>query len=376
MKYKSRFISLTLLALVLNASTIARGATPAGAGTGVVRIGDVMTVEGIRDNPLMGYGIAVGLKGTGDGQQTVFTMQTLANVLRKMGVQVSGTAILTRNVASVFVTATLPPFATAGTRIDVNVASTGDAKSLEGGMLLLTPLYGPDGQVYAVAQGPLVLGGYTGGAQANGVQVNHPTSGRIPEGGIIERNLAVDLSQLKKLSLLLGQSDFGTAENAAGAINKALGSQVAAAIDSRRVEVNVGGRNVPELLAQVQSLTITITQPARVAVNERTGTVVMGGNVTLGACSVMHGSLTIAITTQYQVSQPSPLSKTGQTVVVPQTTVQANEQPARRLELKEGTTVEDLVSGLQGIGATARDIVAILEAIRAAGALNAELVTI
>ncbi|HMD96082.1 MAG TPA: flagellar basal body P-ring protein FlgI [Terriglobia bacterium] len=376
MKYKSRFISLTLLALVLNASTIARGAMPATAGTAVVRIGDVMTVEGIRDNPLMGYGIAVGLKGTGDGQQTVFTMQTLANVLRKMGVQVSGTAILTRNVASVFVTATLPPFATAGTRIDVNVASTGDAKSLEGGMLLLTPLYGPDGQVYAVAQGPLVLGGYTGGAQANGVQVNHPTSGRIPEGGIIERNLAMDLSQLKKLSLLLGQSDFGTAENAAGAINKALGSQVAAAIDSRRVEVNVGGRNVPELLAQVQSLTITITQPARVAVNERTGTVVMGGNVTLGACSVMHGSLTIAITTQYQVSQPSPLSKTGQTVVVPQTTVQASEQPARRLELKEGTTVEDLVSGLQGIGATARDIVAILEAIRAAGALNAELVTI
>ena len=243
-------------------------------------------------------------------------------------------------------------------------------------MLLLTPLYGPDGQVYAVAQGPLVLGGYTGGAQANGVQVNHPTAGRIPAGATIERNLAVDLSQMKKLSLLLGQSDFTTAENAAGAINQALGSQVAAAIDSRRVEINVGGRNVPELLAQVQSLTITINQPSRVAVNERTGTVVMGGNVTLGACSVMHGNLTIAITTTYQVSQPLPGSKNGQTVVVPQTTVEAKEQPARRLELKEGTTVEDLVNGLQAIGATSRDIIAILEAIKAAGALNAELVVI
>jgi flagellar P-ring protein FlgI len=376
MKYTSTLASLILSVLVVSAPRLARGTTPAAASPAVVRIGDVMTVEGIRDNPLMGYGIAVGLKGTGDGQQTVFTMQTLANVLRKMGVQVNGTVILARNVASVFVTATLPPFATAGTRIDVNVASTGDAKSLEGGMLLLTPLYGPDGQVYAVAQGPLVLGGYTGGAQANGVQVNHPTSGRIPEGAIIERNLAVDLSQLKKLSLLLGQSDFATAESAAGIINKTLGSQVAAAIDSRRVEINVGGRNVPELLAQVQNLSITVNQPARIVVNERTGTVVMGGQVTLGACSVMHGSLTIAVTTQYQVSQPPPLSKTGQTVVVPQTTVEAKEQPARRLELKEGTTVEDLVNGLQGIGATARDIVAILEAIRAAGALNAELVMI
>ena len=376
MKYTSTFVSLMLFALVFNAPRTARGAMPAAAGTAVVRIGDVMTVEGIRDNPLMGYGIAVGLKGTGDGQQTVFTMQTLANVLRKMGVQVNGTAILARNVASVFVTATLPPFATAGTRIDVNVSSTGDAKSLEGGMLLLTPLYGPDGQVYALAQGPLVLGGYTGGAQANGVQVNHPTSGRIPAGATIERSLAMDLSQMKKLSLLLGLGDFATAENAAGAINQALGNQAATAIDSRRVEINVGGRNVPELLAQVQSLTITVNQPARVAVNERTGTVVMGGSVTLGACSVMHGNLTIAVTTVYQVSQPPPGSKTGQTVVVPETTVQAKEQPARRLELKEGTTVEDLVSGLQGIGATARDIIAILEAIKAAGALNADLVVI
>jgi len=375
MKRTLMFVGL-LLAIALSAPMIAHSANPTTAGSSSVRIGDITTVEGIRDNPLTGFGIVVGLNKTGDTQQTLFTMQTLANVLRKMGVQVNASVILARNVASVFVTATLPPFATAGTRIDVNVSSTGDAKSLEGGMLLLTPLYGPDGQVYAVAQGPLVLGGYTGGAQANVVQVNHPTAGRIPEGAIIERNLAVDLSQMKKLSLLLGQSDFATAENEAGAINQALGSQVATVVDSRRVEINVGGRNVPELLAQVQSLSITVNQPARVVVNERTGTVVMGGNVTLGACSVMHGSLTIAITTEYQVSQPPPFSKTGQTVVVPQTTVQAKEQPARRLELKAGTTVEDLVNGLQGIGATARDIVAVLEAIRAAGALNAELVMI
>jgi len=355
----------------------AEEATIASTGAGVVHIGDIATIEGVSDNTLMGYGIAMGLNGSGDRQETFFAMQTLANVLRKMGVQVPGAVILARNVASVFWTATLPPFAAPGARIDVNVSSIGDAKSLEGGMVLLTPLYGPDGQVYAVAQGPIVLGGYTGGSQGNNVQVNHPTAGRIPSGAIIERALSVDLSQAKKLSWLLRQSDFTTAENLANAINREIGGGIATAIDSRRVEMNVGGRNVPQLLAQVENLPVTVNERARVVVNERTGTVVMGGKVTLGACSVLHGNLAIAITTEFEVSQPSPLSQTGQTEVVPKVNVQVKEeQPARRLELKEGTTVGDLVNGLQAMGATSHDIVAILEGIKAAGALNAELVVI
>jgi len=361
---------------LLSALSLPQVAPSNDVARAAVRIGDVATVEGVRENPLMGYGIAVGLNGSGDRQQTIFSMQTLANVLRKMGVQAPANLILTRNVASVFVTATLPPFAAPGARIDINVASTGDAKSLEGGTLLLTPLYGPDGQVYAVAQGQLVLGGYTGGGQGNLVQVNHPTSGRIPGGAIIERGLAVDLSQMKKVSFLLQQSDFTTAENTAGVINKALGRQIATAIDSRRVELNVEGRNVPELIAEVEDLPVVVSQHARVVINERTGTVVMGGKVTLGACSVLHGSLSIAVSTQFEVSQPTPFAPNGQTLVVPQTKVETKEQPAHRLELNEGATVQDLVNGLQAIGATARDIVAILEAVRAAGALNAELIVI
>jgi len=375
MRYLRTTLQATCLVLLSALATVDSVSSDASARA-TVRIGDIATVEGVRENHLVGYGIAAGLNQTGDSQQTIFSMQTLANVLRKMGVQAPAASILTRNVASVFVTATLPAFAAPGSRIDVNVASTGDAKSLAGGMLLLTPLYGPDGQVYAVAQGPLVLGGYTSGGQGNVVQVNHPTSGRIPGGAIIERGLTVDLHQMKKLSLLLRQPDFATAENTAGAINSALGRGLAAALDSRTVEVNADGRDIPRLIADVENLPVEVSQRARVVVNERTGTVVMGGNVTLGACSVLHGSLSIAVATEFQVSQPTPLSSGGQTVVVPQTKIQSNEQPAHRLELKEGATVEELVNGLQAIGATARDIVAILEAIRAAGALNAELVVI
>jgi flagellar P-ring protein precursor FlgI len=339
-----------------------------------VRIGDVTTVEGVRDNPLVGYGLAVGLNGTGDRQQTLFSMQTLANILRKMGVQVPGAVILARNVASVFVTANLPPFARPGQRLDVDVASTGDAKSLEGGVLLLTPLYGSDGKVYAVAQGPLVLGGYTAGGRGNQVQVNHPTTGRIPAGALVERDTAIDLTQMKTISLLLREPDFITAQNAASAINQSFGKGVATAVDGRRIEIPVAavGQPVPEVLARIEALPIAVHPRARVVINERTGTVVMGKEVSLGAASILHGNLAIEITTVFQVSQPAPLSS-GQTVVVPQTTVQAQEQPAHRVELKEGATVEDLVNGLQAIGATARDIIAILEALKAAGSLQAEL---
>ena len=343
----------------------------------VVRIQDISTVEGVRDNSLVGYGMVVGLNGSGDRQQTLFPAQTLLSILQKMGVQVTGTltSMQVRNIAAVFITATLPPFSSPGTRIDVNVSSVGDAKSLEGGILLLSPLYGPDGQTYATAQGPVVLGGYTAGVRMNSVQVNHPTSGRVPGGGLVERDTSVDLAKLNRLSLLLRDYDFATSQNVAEAINSRFGQNWARALDGRRIEIRLpetSRENVSLALAQIEDLTVGVHEAAKVVVNERTGTIVMGQYVGLSACSILHGNLAIEITTQYKVSQPLPSSQ-GQTVVVPQTTVHAKESPANRIELHEGATVQDLITGLQGIGATARDIVAILEAVEAAGALQAEL---
>ncbi|MGA3324668.1 MAG: flagellar basal body P-ring protein FlgI [Terriglobia bacterium] len=338
-----------------------------------VRLGDVSTVEGVRDNLLIGYGMVVGLNGTGDRQQTVFSVQTLANLLQKMGVQFTASAVVVKNVAGVFVTATLPPFSRPGTPIDVTVSSIGDAKSLEGGLLLFTTLHGPDGQVYATAQGPLANGGYTVGGRGNSVQVNHPTTARIPAGGIVERDAAMDLSHLTRLSLLLRDPDFQTATEAAAVIEAELGKGSAWAVDSRRIEIQVPAQSlVSGLLAKVEDLRVAIHPQAKVIVNERTGTIVMGQEVSLGACSILHGNLSVVITTEFKVSQPLPYSQ-GQTQVVPQTTVKATESPARRIELPEGARVDDLINGLQAIGATPRDIVAIMEALRAAGALQAEL---
>ncbi len=340
------------------------------------QIKDITTIEGVRDNPLVGYGVVVGLTRTGDSQQTVFSTQTLSNLLRTMGVQVNPASIIANNVAAVFVTAELPPFARPGMKIDVTVSSAGDAKSLAGGLLLMTPLKAADGNVYAVAQGPLTLGGYSAGASGNTKIVNHLTVGRVPEGGIVERDTSVDLTSMTKLSLLLRDPDFSAARDVAAAINKEIGKDVARAVDSRRVDIigiaaTVGA--VPDLMARIGSLPIRLEPPAKVVVNERTGTVVMGGAVTLGACSILHGNLAIEVTTHFEVSQPSPLSSGGQTVVVPQTQVQASETPAQLIQLKEGATVEELVRGLQTLGATARDIVSILQAIKAAGALEADL---
>jgi flagellar P-ring protein FlgI len=341
-----------------------------------VRIGDITSIEGVRDNYVMGYGLVVGLNGSGDGQQDVFPVQTLIAILQKMGVQAPSGAVITRNMASVFVTATLPPFADPGTRIGVNVASTGDARSLQGGELLMTPLRGADGQVYADAQGAVVLGGYTAGANGNVVTVNHPTAGRIPEGAIVERPVSVDLGQLRSLSLLLHEADFLTAENVADAINQNFGNAVAVAVDSRRIRIQLppgGSGAVSRLLARLEAVPVEVHQPARVVMDERTGTVVLGGTVDLGACSIFHGNLAIQITTRYQVSQPAPYSQGGQTKVVPQTTVQTEESRAKQVQLQQGATVQDLVNGLQGIGSTARDIIAIVEAMKAEGCLQASI---
>ena len=363
MKFLCVFVVLVALAVVRADDTV---------GSALIR--DIATVEGVRENPVFGYGIVVGLKGTGDRQQTVFTTQTLANVLQRMGVQIPGGTIRVNNVAAVFVTATLPPFSTPGTHLDVTVSSAGDAKSLEGGMLLLTPLYAADGEVYAAAQGPLTLGGYTAGGSANSKQVNHPTVGRIPGGALVERDSSVDLEKMSMLTILLAEPNFSTAEQVAGAINREFHGVTAHVRDSRRIEVERGAseKDVPAMLARIENLPVEIRRRARVVINERTGTVVMGRDVRLGAVSILHGSFSIEVATQFVVSQPESLSR-GETKVVPDTTVNAREEPSRRIELNEGASVDQLVNGLQKIGASSRDVIAILQAIKAAGALDAEL---
>src|SRR6476620_11631999 len=319
-----RTILLSLLALTL--ATSARSAD--SVHTALIR--DIATIEGVRENPVFGYGMVVGLKGTGDRQQTVFTTQTLANLLTRMGVQIPAGTIRVNNVAAVFVTATLPVFAIPGTRIDATVSSAGDAKSLEGGLLLLTPLYAADGQVYAAAQGALTLGGYTAGGSANSKQVNHPTVGRIPGGALVERDSSVDLEKMNMLTILLSEPNFSTAEQVAGAINREFHGVTAHVRDSRRIEVErgAGEKDVPAMLARIENLPVEIRRRARVVINERTGTVVMGRDVRLGAVSILHGSFSIEVATQFSVSQPESLSR-GETKVVPETTVSAKEEPSR-----------------------------------------------
>ena len=371
---KRFLVNLNLLAVLLLVPLVSGRATTAGEDRQVL-IRDIATIAGIRENPLIGYGIVVGLKRTGDSQQTLFTTQTLANVLQRLGVQIPAATVQVRNIAAVMVTASLPPFAQAGTTMDVTVSSAGDAKSLEGGVLLLTALHAADGNVYAEAQGPLTLGGYTAGSSANVKQVNHATVGRISGGAVVERDASVDLSRLTTLSLVLREPDFTAARDITAAINKDFDKPVASFVDSRRIDLSVpasGIASVPLLITRVQNLAISVHPPAKVVMNERTGTIVMGGDVKLSPVSVMHGDLTVEVSTTFAVSQPAPFSK-GKTEVVPQTDVQAKEGPARSIQLDAGASVEELINGLHTMGATAHDIVAILQAIKAAGGLQAEL---
>ena len=349
---------------------------PAWSSTNrAVKLRDITDIEGVRDNQLVGYGLVAGLQGTGDRQQTFFTVQTLANAMRRMGVLINPGQVVVKNVAAVFITANLPAFATPGMKIDLTVSSVGDAKSLAGGVLLLTSLRGPDGQVYAEAQGPLVLGGYSEGAAGNIRQVNLPTTARIPNGGIVERGAAVDISQFRTVSLLLRTEDFTAARDAASAINLNLGRSAATAIDGRRISVDVansGITSVPQLISRVQQLAINVQAPAKVIINERTGTIVLGGDVRLSPVSLLQGSLTIEVATTVAVSQPGPLSN-GTTAVVPETSLAVKDPAAQSIRLDDGANVDELVRGLHAIGATSRDIVAILQAVKAAGGLQADL---
>jgi flagellar P-ring protein FlgI len=345
-----------------------------------VRVKDVAAIEGIRDNQLVGYGLVVGLHGTGDSQQTIFPYQSLVSALERMGITVpqsgaiSAANMQVKNMAGVFVVATLPPFTQPGYKLDVTVSSAGDARSLEGGILLMTPLYGPDGKIFAQAQGALVLGGYIVAAAGNSRQVNHPTTARIPEGALVERSVPFDLAQLHTIDVVLNDADFHTAEQMAVSINRVLGSERARALDSRRVQiVPQPQEDMPALLDKVEGAEIEVYPRARVVVNERTGTVVIGGTVHLQPVSILHGGLTVNVISQVEVSQPNALSTGGTTQVVQQTQVQAEEKPVNRIDLKQGATVEDLVEELQRTGAGARDVISILQAMKEAGALEADL---
>lgn len=347
----------------------------ANANTHRVRVRDITEIRGVRENQLIGYGLVVGLQGTGDRQQTYFTVQTLANMLQRMGVQIpAGTAII-KNVAAVMITAQLPAFAEPGMKMDITVSSVGDAKSIEGGVLLLTALRGTDGQVYAEAQGPLITGGYSEGVAGNMRAVNYPTVGRVPDGATIERGVSVDLHGLRTVSFLLRDADFTTARDIADAINKEFNASVATVVDGRQVEVDTsasGMASIPRLISRIQTLSVSVQTPARVVVNERTGTIVLGGDVLLSPVSVLHGALQIQVDT---VLTPIPAMPgvNAPPAVVPNTSVNVKDSEARSIRLGNGADVEELVKGLHTIGATAHDIVAILQAIKSAGGLQADL---
>lgn len=417
------------VALIVILAVTANCAAADSSSNRRVLIRDITSVEGVRDNMLVGYGLVVGLNRTGDTQQTYFTVQTLANAMQKLGVLISPTQVEVKNVAAVFVTAWLPPFARPGSRLDVTVSSVGDAKSLVGGVLLMSSLHGPDGQVYAEAQGPLIMGGYTAGNGLNGKEVNSVTVGAIPNGGIVERDTSVDLKDFKTVSLLLRNPDFTTAKQIADAVNQEFQKTVAVAIDSARVDVDVAeaaAPTIPLLISRVQNLSLSVYTPAKIVINERTGTIVLGGDVKLTPVSVIHGNLSIEVVTSYSAA-PVPsvyapttiesgrgreaggLSSGGgearggaagpensvaregreglggregdvgavavgpEAALIPQTNLSVNDQPTQTMRLDQGANVDELVNGLHAIGTTAHDVIAILEAIKAEGGLQADL---
>jgi flagellar P-ring protein precursor FlgI len=341
------------------------------------RLKDLVSIEGVRDNQLVGYGVVVGLAKTGDKQTTIFSNQSLANMLERMGTSVSPTAIRVTNTAAVMVTATLPPFAQPGTKIDVTASAIGDATNLQGGVLLMTSLRGSNGQIYAEAQGPVVTGGFVAGRGGNAQTVNHPTVGRVPNGGSVER-VAPSVEPTTHVNLQLHSSDFATSARVAAAINRKFEAAplIAHASNSALVSVTTPTEwrdRMTEFIAALEELTVEVDTPAKIVVNERTGTIVMGKDVRIAPVAILHGNLSVEIQTRLLVSQPTPLSPRGATEVVPDTTVKAKDDTTKNVILKEGSTIEELVRALTAIGSSARDIIAILQNLRAAGALEAEL---
>ncbi|WP_426957092.1 flagellar basal body P-ring protein FlgI [Muricoccus radiodurans] len=347
-----------------------------GVAGAQVRIKDIADIEGVRDNQLVGYGLVVGLPGTGDRlRSAVFTRQSLVGMLERLGVNTRDQErqLDTRNVAAVMVTANLPAFARPGSRIDVAVSSLGDASNLTGGTLLVTPLLGADGEVYAVSQGAVATGAIGARGQGASVQRGVPTSARIASGGVVEREIPFDLAGRDRVRLSLRNPDLTTARRMANAINRALGGGAATATDPRTVVVVTGGRDVATLLTDIEQLRVEPDQAARVIIEEASGTIVMGANVRVSQVAIAQGNLTIRVTETPQVSQPGPLSN-GQTQVVPRTGIEVDDQRERRLGiLPRSVTLEELVRGLNSLGVGPRDLITILQSIKAAGALQAEL---
>ncbi|WP_428420081.1 flagellar basal body P-ring protein FlgI [Methylibium sp.] len=341
------------------------------------RLKEVAAVQGVRSNQLVGYGLVVGLDGTGDQTtQTPFTTQSLSAMLQQMGVTVPpGTSVQLRNVAAVMVTASLPPFAQPGQPIDINVSSMGNAKSLRGGTLVATPLRGADGQVYALAQGNLIIGGAGASAGGSKVQVNTLNAGRVPGGATVERGVPTPLAQGDSIQLDLNASDYSTAREVARVVNAKMGAGTAQALDGRTVRVLMPADANARVafLADIENLNIDLVSPAaRVVVNARTGSVVVNQAVTLNPCAVAHGNLSVTISSQPVISQPGPLSS-GQTVVAERADIAIKQEAGSLIQLPAGTQLTDVVKALNSLGATPQELLAILQAIKAAGALNAEL---
>ncbi len=376
-KPRSAFLRLARLGVM--ALALAATAIPAAATS---RIKDIADFEGVRENQLVGYGLVVGLDGTGDDmkKKAPFTRESLIGMLERLGVKINrdNADLETKNLAAVMVTATLPAFARQGGEIDVSVSSLGDATSLQGGTLLATPLIGADGEVYAVAQGGITIGGFKATGAAETVVRGVPTSGRIVRGAIVEREIPFELNQLSSLKLSLRNPDFTTAQRISDAINAAVGAGTALPLDSGTVQLNSsqfpGGPAA--LITNVEQLPIEPDQQARVVIDENTGVIVMGENVRISKVAIAQGNLTIRVTETPQVSQPSPFSSTGVTVVVPRTDIEVQEDKDRKLAvLPTSLTLEQLVTGINSLGVGPRDLISILQSIKTAGALQADIVT-
>lgn len=367
---RSKSVTVLLLAGLL----MPLAAAPAGAFS---RIKDLADVEGVRENLLVGYGLVVGLNGTGDGLRNApFTRQSLQSMLERLGVQTRGVDINTKNVAAVMVTANLPPFQTQGTRIDVTVSALGDAKSLQGGTLLVTPLLGADGEIYAVSQGPIAVGGFQAGGEAASIVRGVPTSGRISNGAIVEREIRFEIADRGELRLALRNPDFTTARRIAQAINAYVGLPTAAPTDPATVNVTLPkgyGGNMIALVTDIEQLRVAPDLPAKVVVDEGSGIIVMGAGVRISDVAIAQGNLTIRVTETPQVSQPAPFSETGTTEIVPRTLVDVDETNNKLVVLQSGVSLQALVDGLNALGVGPRDMIAILQAIKAAGALQAEI---
>jgi flagellar P-ring protein precursor FlgI len=369
-----RAIATLLVALLVMPASLLTSAAQATS-----RIKDIADFEGVRENQLVGYGLIVGLNGTGDDtkKKAVFTRESLIGMLDRLGVNARNDDLETKNLAAVMVTANLPPFARQGSGIDVTVSSLGDATSLQGGTLLVTPMIGADGEIYAVAQGQVTTGGFSAAGQAETVVKGVPTSGRISHGGIVEREVPFDLAALKDVKIALRNPDFTTAQRIADAINGTMGPGAAKALDPGTVQLNVAARggDPTAMITSIEQLPVDPDTPARVVIDETTGVIVIGDNVRISKVAIAQGNLTIRVTETPQVSQPSPFSNTGVTTVVPRTNIDVNQDQNRKLEvLKPGVTLEELVSGLNSLGVGPRDMISILQSIRVAGALQADIV--